>query len=99
MPFKVYKKQCGNCLFSEDRLVSKERVRNILEECRKDQTHFVCHKSTMNGGGNVCCKAFWDKMGHVSQLARIAQRLGQVEFVDQPDTEDNLTPHRKIKTQ
>lgn len=86
MGFKVYKQSCQNCLLSPDRIVSPSRAKEIIKDCREEQVHFVCHKSSMDGG-KICCKTFYDKLGHVSQLARIAQRLGAVEFVDLPDGE------------
>jgi len=38
-------------------------------------------------GEDVCCRTFYDKMGHISQSIRMAERLRVVEFVDQEDTE------------
>lgn len=91
---KVYKECCKNCLLSADAIVSAERRRDIIQECTQEQTHFVCHKASMNDE-DVCCKTFYEKLGHTSQLVRIAQRLGVVKFVDQPESE-KLPTHSEM---
>jgi hypothetical protein len=83
---KVYKECCKNCLLSQDAIVSPQRVKGILNTCKKEQSHFICHKASMEGK-DICCKSFYDKMGGVSQLIRISERLGVIEFVEQPDHE------------
>jgi hypothetical protein len=47
---------------------------------------------------NVCCRTFFDKMGHVSQQVRIAERLGGeaaglIEFIELPNN-DKLRPYK-----
>lgn len=84
--FKVYKEPCKNCLLSSDRIVSGERMKDIILECKKNQQHFICHKASMNGD-DICCKTFYDELGNYSQLIRIAKRINAVEFVEQTDTE------------
>lgn len=82
MSFKVYKKSCDRCLLSKNPLVSNQRRRDILNDIKENQSYFVCHKSSIEGG-NVCCKTFYDKLGYMSQLIRITERLNCVEFVEQ----------------
>lgn len=84
--FKVYKTQCQNCLLSKDSIVSPSRRKEIIQGCAQKQTFFICHKASMKEE-EVCCKTFFDKLGHVSQLIRIAERLNAVEFIEQPDTQ------------
>lgn len=36
---------------------------------------------------SVMCKKFYDSFGDQSQLVRIAERLGVIEFVEQEDSE------------
>ena len=93
--FKVYKQPCKNCLLSPDSIVSPERRKGIIEDCSKKQSHFICHNSS-HEGGNTCCKKFYDKLGHLSQMVRIAERLGAVEFVEQPEHK-KLTPYKDQK--
>lgn len=83
---KVYKSTCSNCLLSSDSIVSPERRKDILDKIKREQSYFICHKASMEGE-DVCCKTFYDELGHMSQLVRIAERLGAVEFVEQPDKE------------
>ena len=49
MGLKVYKECCKNCLLSKDRIVSEERSKEIINGCKKEQTHFVCHKVRNRG--------------------------------------------------
>lgn len=92
---QVYKECCGNCLLSKDSIVSPERRKEIINGCVKKQTHFICHKASIEGK-DILCKTFFDKLGHHSQMVRIAERLNMVEFVEQPVSE-KLTPYRKYK--
>lgn len=73
--FNVCSERCGQCLFSKEKIVSAARAKEILRECRRENKHFICHKTE-----NVCCRGFYDTQ--TSQLMRIAQRLGMVKFVD-----------------
>lgn len=84
--FKVYEKTCKNCLLSPDAIVSPEARKDIIKGCEKKQTYFICHKASMNDQ-EICCRTFYDKLGHISQMIRIAERLNYVEFVPQTDTE------------
>ena len=93
MGLKVYKECCGNCLLSKDRIVSGARVKEIIQGCAKDQSYFICHKASMNND-DVVCKTFFDRLGHVSQMIRIAERMNMVEFIEQPNAK-KLTPHTK----
>lgn len=90
---KVYSECCKNCLLSKDRIVSAKRAKEIIKDVKKNQSYFVCHKATMEGK-EIVCKTFYDTMGFYSQLIRIGQRLGAIEFVDQPESE-KLIPHNQ----
>ncbi len=86
MGLKVYKECCKNCLLSPDRIVSPQRAKDIIKNCAKDQTHFICHKATIENK-EIVCKTFYDKFGHVSQMVRIAERMNMIELVDQINSE------------
>ena len=83
---KVYKSCCGNCLLSKDSIVSPERRKEIIGGCIKKQTHFICHKASIEGK-EILCKTFFDKFGHYSQMVRIAERLNMIDEVEQPVAE------------
>ena len=85
MPFKVYKDQCKNCLLSSDAIVSPDRVKDIIQECKQNQKHFVCHTASIKGE-DICCKKFYDELGHTSQMIRIAERLNMVEIVEREES-------------
>ena len=93
---KVYKECCHNCLLTKDRIVSPKRAKDLLEEISEKQSYFVCHKASMNGE-EIVCKNFFDKLGHQSQLIRIAERLNAVQFVEQTNTE-KLMSHSSISS-
>jgi hypothetical protein len=76
---EVKKERCPECLFSKDKIVSNSRRKDLLEECERNDTHFVCHKSSINGG-EACCKGFYDT--YSTNMLRISQRLRMIEFID-----------------
>ena len=84
---QVFNSKCQNCLFKQDRIVSPERAKEIITECIDQNTHFICHCSTMLNSGNVCCRGFYDIHGDEIQKIQIAKRLNLVESVELPETE------------
>lgn len=85
--FKVYAERCDECLFSKDKIVSDARRKQILTDCRRRDSHFICHKSK-----DVCCRGFYEKQS--CNLIRIAGRLGAIEFVPVP-TQVQHKPEQK----
>lgn len=83
---KVFESPCKNCLLSPDRIVSGKRAKEILTKCARDQSHFICHKASMDGK-DVCCHTYYTTLGYKSQLIRIMQRIGGIEMVPQTDSE------------
>lgn len=80
--FKVYAERCAECLFSKDKIVSNARRKELLADCRSRDTHFICHKASI-AGDSICCRGFYDTQS--TNLIRVAQRLGAVEFVPFPE--------------
>ena len=72
---KVKKKCCGQCLFSKNKIVSDKRKDQLLNEIEMEDGHFICHKSN-----DHVCRGFYEKK--TSNMIRISQRLGMVEFVN-----------------
>lgn len=83
-------------MLSPDSIVSPTRRKEILQGCAKRQTYFICHKASQEDK-DVCCKTFYDKLGHISQMVRIAERLNMVEFIEQPEHE-KLTTYNEMKS-
>jgi hypothetical protein len=81
--FDVCEKQCDQCLFSNNKIVSDKRKANLLREIAQEQSYFNCHKATI-AGKSTCCRGFYDSLGYRSQMIRIAERLGAVRFVEVP---------------
>lgn len=90
MTFKVCEKKCDQCLFSKDRIVDEDRMREVLATCAKNDSHFICHKHSIVGA-SACCRAFYDRDPGATNFMRIAGRLGAVEFVPFP-VDDNPVP-------
>ena len=91
---KVFKENCENCLLSVNSIVSPKRRKEIIKNCTENQTHFICHKASMNNE-DVCCKTFYDKLGQHSQMIRIAERLGCVDFIEHKDNK-KITTHKEM---
>jgi hypothetical protein len=87
--FKVCAERCDQCLFSKQAIVDNARRRQVLADCARRDTHFVCHKHGVGDdeelhGEDVCCRGFYDRDPMATNLMRIAARLGVVEFVEEP---------------
>lgn len=79
---QIMKERCGQCLFSKDAVVDNERRAELLRECERRDSHFVCHKSQLAKVGEIVCRGFYDTSS--TNLIRIAGRLGAIEFVGDP---------------
>ena len=75
---KVMDKCCGQCLYSKNKIVSSERKRQIISNCKSEDTHFTCHKATILGE-DVVCRGFYERES--TNMIRIAGRLGMIETV------------------
>lgn len=75
MGLKICAQRCDQCLFSENRIVSVPRMVDIIKQARKADQYFVCHKHT-----DVMCRG-WHEQQPPSQMERIADRLGLIEYV------------------
>jgi hypothetical protein len=82
MGLEICEERCNQCLFSENRIVSKARMAEIVRDCRRNDTFFQCHKHTM-AGRDVMCRGYYETQPP-SQMQRIAERLGVVRFVATP---------------
>ena len=76
---EVKKKCCGQCLFGKNKIVSDSRKKSLLEDLERNDSHFTCHKATIENKDHVC-RGFYEQK--TSNMIRISQRLGMVNFVD-----------------
>lgn len=53
---------CGQCLTTRNRIVPGERAAEIVRGCKRDGTHFQCHKGSA-AGLNVHCRGVHDRLG------------------------------------
>lgn len=72
---------CEHCLFGKAPIVSKARKREIVREIDSRDVNFLCHVPQAHGSEDeVVCNASYHR--RPGQLARIAQRLNAITFVD-----------------
>ena len=83
--FQVMHQRCEACLFTSDRIVPGSRAAEIIRDCKATGTHFICHKATIDGGKNVCCREMYERLPTVPVI-QLAKVLGVVKFV-RPSTE------------
>lgn len=98
--FKRTQKRCGECLFSDNKLVSDERREDIVRTCVSKGTYFVCHKHSMVGA-DVACRGFLEALpGYVPNMVQIARRLSggdeSMVYDDVPFPEESpvLVPYK-----
>ncbi len=94
--FYVMREACDQCLFTPERIVAARRFARIVKQCRENNTHFICHKATLAGDKNVCCRRFYDIVGDDVLVIRLAHMLDLVEEVT-PDQFDTLPAREKIQ--
>ena len=80
--FLVCEKLCPECLFTPARVVSEERQQEIIEQCKDEGSYFICHKGSLTGNNQLCCRGFYDNVD--TTVIRLAKRLGLVKFVPVP---------------
>lgn len=76
---KVCSKQCDQCLFTSNRIVSKGRAAQLIKDTLRKDTEFECHKGTI-AGQHIVCRGWFDR--YPTQNIRIAGRLGVIKYVD-----------------
>lgn len=91
---KVYKQCCKNCLLSTNSIVSNATRKEIIQSCIKQQTHFICHKASLNNQ-EICCKKFYDELGHHSKSIKFSQWLNIIDFIEQPE-HDKLIAYKEL---
>jgi len=82
--FEVMAECCGECLFSQEKIVDDARRKQIIQECLREDRYFICHKATI-AGRECCCRAFYDRLGYRINLIRVMQRLQAVKFVKEEE--------------
>jgi hypothetical protein len=73
--FPVMRGRCGECLFSPERIVSVERMQEILVDCRKTGKYFICHKAPK---GQACCYGYYH--AGLTQNVQVVARLQSLGF-------------------
>jgi hypothetical protein len=94
MGLDVCKKQCNQCLFSKNRIVSEKRFIEIIKDCAVKDTYFICHKASI-AKKDICCRGFYEQFSYRSKHIAMAKQLGVLNFVDVPKVEDPKPKKKK----
>lgn len=78
---KVCSKQCNECLFSSNKIVSEERKNELLQGIKRDNSFFVCHKSTIKNE-TAMCRGFYERNKSSSLLIYLGHILKLIQFVE-----------------
>jgi hypothetical protein len=81
--FLVCEKRCPECLFTPAKVVDDQRKQQILASTKKDGSYFVCHKGSLTGNDQLCCKGFYEAYPD-AMVIQLAKALGVVKFVPVP---------------
>lgn len=76
---KVMQKQCDQCLFSKNKIVSDEAKAKTLKQCQQEDSYFVCHKASIKGE-DVACRGYYDTGANT--FCRLATHFNMVDFVN-----------------
>lgn len=77
---RVMNERCENCLFTPKRIVDGQRMRDIIERCRRTETHFTCHLGTLADHQDVWCAGWWETQ-EGEDIVTAATAMGLVERV------------------
>lgn len=91
---EVLAEQCPTCIFRPGNPMKLRagRVASMVRECYERQSFIPCHETMShdedddNRADGPVCRGFFDAHGDASQLVRICERLGQIEFVEHRPT-------------
>lgn len=75
---RVAEKRCNECLFSKNKIVDDDRKAEVIAECARKGSYFICHKS--HAGPPVICRGFFDEVPN--RTCHMAKVLRIVQFVD-----------------
>lgn len=88
---RVLSEPCDSCPFKGRFPVRAGRLRDIVEQTRRDDVHFSCHKTLMGPDGeypyydlerNAICAGWLEAVGGIleapGQMIRMAGRLGML---------------------
>ncbi len=78
---KVCHKQCDQCLYSKNKLVSDKRRAEILVGLAQANDYFICHKSSIVNK-KVMCRGYYEANKESSTLIRLGHHLKRLVFVD-----------------
>lgn len=77
---RVMSAPCSHCLFTPDRLVSKDRAAQIITDLDATDHHFCCHLGLIRGQHIMCAGDYRRNPGRTNSM-RIAGRLGAIHTV------------------
>lgn len=85
----VCQSKCDQCLFSSNRIVTKERMKQIIANTLKANTHFICHKGSINKQ-NIACAGWAERYG--STWLTLAKQLNLIKYVTHENHNKETNP-------
>ena len=75
-------RECENCLFSPNRIVSGSRAADIVKQTKDTSgASFICHKDQVDKEPTAICRGWWDRFYDRDPTVRLAVALDIVEEV------------------
>lgn len=78
---RVCHKQCDQCLYGNNKIVSDSRKKDVLQELEQENDYFICHKASI-AREKVMCRGYYEGHKTKSILILLGHSLKTIRFVD-----------------
>lgn len=82
--FEIMSKRCDECLFTRNRIVTKDRAAEKVAQCLATGKPFDCHKANLKKR-SVTCRGFFDVVGEELLVVRLAKQLDLVREIKEEE--------------
>lgn len=87
--FEIMLRPCNQCLFGRNRIVNAARKNEIIDICREQDKHFICHKARI-AGRDVCCYGFYKRFPGQTVVMRVSAMLGLDKFIEEKNLKGKI---------
>lgn len=91
----MFEKPCHGCPFTSSSCVSPSRTKGIVDDLKKRDLHFTCHKNRKGeieaGSGEVMCRGYYDKIFKrfdYGAMTRLLESIGAFVVIPMPKDMD-----------
>jgi len=81
---KICEKRCDQCLFSDAKIVSEDRKKDLIRDLIQKGMYFECHKGTI-ANEPMMCKGWYDKYIPQDSITKLCFDIGKYEFSKIPE--------------